>query len=118
MRRKLILLQRIGFLGMFIVLLVSTMSLINSIDNQTISNVSAVAKPMVVMELFTSQGCSSCPPADAILAGYVASHNEQIIPLSFHVDYWNRLGWTDSFSSSVYSARQQWYSQHIPQATV
>jgi hypothetical protein len=118
MRRKLIQLQRIGFLGMFIVLLVITMSLINSIDNQTIPNTSADAKPMVIMELFTSQGCSSCPPADAILAEYAASHNEQIIPLSFHVDYWNRLGWADSFSSSVYSARQQWYIQHIPKATV
>jgi hypothetical protein len=118
MRRKLILLQRIGFLGMFIVLLLTTMSLINSIDNQAVSNVSAVVKPMVVMELFTSQGCSSCPPADALLADYATSHNEQIIPLSFHVDYWNRLGWTDSFSSSVYSARQQWYSRHIPKATV
>ena len=118
MRRKLILLQRIGILGMFIVLLSSTISMVNSIDHPGSSNKSTVGKPVVIMELFTSQGCSSCPPADAILAEYASKHNEQIIPLSFHVDYWNRLGWTDSFSNSAYSTRQQWYSEHIPQATV
>jgi len=73
---------------------------------------------MVVMELFTSQGCSSCPPADALLAEYAAAHNEQIIPLSFHVDYWNRLGWADPFSNKIYSERQQWYSQHLPKGSV
>jgi hypothetical protein len=70
------------------------------------------------MELFTSQGCSSCPPADALLAEYVASENKNIIPLSFHVDYWNRLGWTDPFSSSAYSERQVWYSRHLPKGSV
>jgi len=70
------------------------------------------------MELFTSQGCSSCPPADALLAEYVTSNNTQIIPLSFHVDYWNRLGWADPFSSNAYSVRQQWYSEHLPKGSV
>jgi hypothetical protein len=118
MRKKLILLQRIGFLGMCIVLLFSAMSLVNSIDQKKLPNTSIAIRPVVIMELFTSQGCSSCPSADAILADYAKSNNEQIIPLSFHVDYWNRLGWADSFSNSAYSARQQWYCGHIPKATV
>lgn len=73
---------------------------------------------IAVMELFTSQGCSSCPPADALLAEYAKAGNPHIIPLSFHVDYWNRLGWTDPFSSNQFSERQQWYSGHLPGGTV
>ena len=76
------------------------------------------AQGVVVLELFTSQGCSSCPPADALLAEYAAAHNEHIIPLSFHVDYWNRLGWADPFSDKIYSERQQWYSTHLPKGSV
>ncbi len=64
-----------------------------------------------VIELFTSQGCSSCPPADEILANYANQNNDRIIPLSFHVDYWNRLGWIDLFSSSKYSERQKVYAE-------
>ena len=66
------------------------------------------------MELFTSQGCSSCPPADELLGEYATAKNSQIIPLAFHVDYWNRLGWTDPFSNAAFSARQQWYGQYLP----
>ncbi len=73
---------------------------------------------VVIMELFTSQGCSSCPPADALLAEYVNAHNAHIIPISFHVDYWNRLGWADPFSNKAFSERQQWYSQHLPKGSV
>jgi hypothetical protein len=62
----------------------------------------------VILELFTSQGCSSCPPADAILGTY--ANNPNIIPISFHVDYWNRLGWKDPFSQSQFSERQRAYS--------
>ena len=76
------------------------------------------AQGIVVLELFTSQGCSSCPPADALLAEYAAAHNIHIVPLSFHVDYWNRLGWTDPFSNKVYSERQQWYSEHLPKGSI
>ena len=68
---------------------------------------------VVVMELFTSQGCSSCPPADRLLGKYAAGNDERIIPLSFHVDYWNRLGWTDSFSSKKFTERQNMYAQML-----
>ncbi|HMU47278.1 MAG TPA: DUF1223 domain-containing protein [Chitinophagaceae bacterium] len=65
-----------------------------------------------LLELFTSEGCSSCPPADRLLA-QLGHHNESVIPLSFHVDYWNRLGWTDKFSSSEYSERQKKYASQF-----
>jgi hypothetical protein len=72
----------------------------------------------VIMELFTSQGCSSCPPADEILAMYARKHDEHIIPLAFHVDYWNRLGWIDSFSKNAYSQRQRDYAEKLNTGSV
>jgi hypothetical protein len=115
-------LQTISFLGMGILLVFAALMLISSQNYPAVSkqlpNEVTDGKPIVIMELFTSQGCSSCPPADAIFAEYAKTHNEHIIPLSFHVDYWNRLGWTDPFSNSAYSARQQWYSQHLPKGSV
>lgn len=75
----------------------------------------AAAAPLAVLELFTSQGCSSCPPADALLGEMSerATTGENIIALSFHVDYWNYLGWKDPFSSPYYSARQTDYTGHL-----
>jgi len=63
-----------------------------------------------VLELFTSQGCSSCPPADALLSELGAS-TRSLIPLAFHVDYWNHLGWSDPFSSRQFSQRQSEYAR-------
>ena len=67
-------------------------------------------KGFVIMELFTSQGCSSCPAADEILGNYAKTDDGNIFPISFHVDYWNRLGWVDSFSNPAYTLRQNEYA--------
>ena len=64
--------------------------------------------PSAVVELFTSQGCSSCPAADKILSRYAKSDN--ILALSFHVDYWNYLGWEDTFSKAEFTERQRRYA--------
>jgi hypothetical protein len=64
----------------------------------------------VVLELFTSQGCSSCPPAEALLSELGSSTNT-VIPLAYHVDYWNHLGWWDPFSSHEWSERQSAYAR-------
>jgi hypothetical protein len=65
------------------------------------------ARPVVV-ELFTSQGCSSCPPADAIAAD-LAANRPDVLPLTFHVTYWNNLGWQDPFSFAGATERQRRY---------
>ena len=66
----------------------------------------------VVLELFTSEGCSSCPPADALISEIGAS-SKSVIPLAYHVDYWNHLGWSDPFSSHQWSERQSAYVQAL-----
>ena len=69
---------------------------------------SSTEKQTVMIELFTSQGCSSCPPAEQWLNSY-EGHDKlwsEVIPIAFHVDYWDKLGWPDVFASKAYSARQ------------
>jgi len=74
------------------------------------------AERPVVVELFTSQGCSSCPPADALLA--TLADRPEVLALAFHVDYWNRLGWTDPFSSVWATARQSAYATQMGSSQV
>lgn len=70
---------------------------------------SAVADAPVVIELYTSQGCSSCPPADKLL-GEVAQRDD-VIALSLHVDYWDYLGWKDEFADPAHTTRQRGYAK-------
>lgn len=68
-------------------------------------------KGFAVLELFTSEGCSSCPPADALLGRIQKEAGDKpIYILAYHVDYWNRLGWKDVFSTPNFSKRQYWYN--------
>jgi hypothetical protein len=68
------------------------------------------SKPITVVELFTSQGCSSCPSADLLLNKVVEEKGSEVIGLSFHVSYWNYLGWKDPYSSEQFTERQRTYA--------
>jgi hypothetical protein len=83
----------------------------------------APARSAVVVELFTSQGCSSCPPADRLLTELGDKtggelEGVEVIPLSYHVDYWNYIGWTDPFSAGEWSLRQRRYAARFASDTV
>jgi len=72
-------------------------------------SVAAQTAPAVVVELYTSQGCSSCPPADAFLA--TLTNEPGVIPLALHVDYWDYIGWRDVFANPRFTDRQKAYAR-------
>jgi len=74
------------------------------------------ADPVVVVELYTSQGCSSCPPADEFVAMLAA--NPQILPLALHVDYWDYIGWADKFAHPKFTDRQRAYARAVGSRTI
>ena len=94
--------------------LISTLSLF-SFTGHPIGKCLAGTDPgFAVVELFTSEGCSSCPAADEVAAKIQKETNEKpVYILAFHVDYWNRLGWKDIFSEPAYSNRQYQYSSWL-----
>ncbi len=76
----------------------------------------AEASPFAVVELFTSEGCSSCPPADELLSALAAEARRDGQPvhfLAFHVDYWDRLGWTDPYADAAFTRRQRGYVERF-----
>ncbi len=74
------------------------------------------AEPVVVVELFTSQGCSSCPPADEFLA--MLASDPRILPLALHVDYWDYIGWEDHFAQGKFTDRQRDYAKAAGSRTI
>jgi len=97
-------------------LLTRTMTAAPATQVNTTTN--ANGKPVAVVELFTSEGCSSCPPADVNLeriSKIKPMANGTVLPLSFHVDYWNHLGWEDPFAKEAFSERQRDYARAAKQ---
>jgi hypothetical protein len=84
-------------------------------------NAAWASEPFAVVELFGSEGCSSCPPADHVLSELTyraRAQKERIFTLSFHVDYWNYLGWKDPFSSKQFTQRQYQYAESLKNTSV
>lgn len=78
---------------------------------------------VALLELYTSEGCSSCPPADRFISNLSATRSpelglDQVVPLSLHVDYWNDIGWKDRFSQPLFTQRQRWLSGLVGSRTI
>jgi len=100
--------------GSFILLLAVTAFINNKSTPAKYTNRVINGKGFALLELFTSEGCSSCPPADELLAKVQTELKDKpVYLLAYHVDYWNRFGWKDVFSSPVYSKRQMAYSRWL-----
>ncbi|MEO0571045.1 MAG: DUF1223 domain-containing protein [Bacteroidota bacterium] len=106
MVKKILILSAV-FLGL------SSMAIIEATKPEEIVLVEGQFEPIVVLELFTSQGCSSCPPADVLLDRAKKQHPNNVFALSYHVDYWNYIGWEDPFSSKQYTTKQSFYNRKL-----
>ncbi len=116
----------IAFIVFGSVLMVAFTNGFDKVDKPTPEVIEAsIYKPVVVLELFTSQGCSSCPSADLLLQEVKKEFVEEVFALSYHVDYWNYIGWKDPFSKAKYADKQREYnikfrnrSNYTPQMVV
>ena len=103
----------------FILVLVSICILIGAAltksfrNNDYTNNKDSAEQSKVVLELFTSEGCSSCPPADELAAKLQKQFGDQLYVLEFHVDYWDRLGWKDPYSLALATQRQRIYGERL-----
>lgn len=106
---KKIIIYTLAFATLFFI---AFMSLSNKAPNY--DNTTAIVgdfDPIIVLELFTSQGCSSCPPADVLLNKVKEQYPRKVFALSYHVDYWNYIGWEDPFSNAMFTKKQRFYNQ-------
>lgn len=107
-------LSKIGFLPVILIVLIVAISCYGFDPKKTTREKEpADNKGFAVIELFTSEGCSSCPPADELVSRLLSENKQDVYILSFHVDYWNRLGWKDNFSNPAFSDRQKQYAHYL-----
>src|SRR5579863_4246289 len=109
--------RRLGMRGNWIGLVLTLMAADALAAPQTIVS---PATRVSLMELYTSEGCDSCPPAEGWLASLRDDGRlwKQLVPVAFHVDYWDELGWKDPFDSHGYTLRQQRISSHAGNLTI
>ena len=104
---------------LFFVAIITSAVLVTASSKPVVKSNSTPGKGFAVIELFTSEGCSSCPSADAVVAKIQKEDLEQpVYILAYHVDYWNRLGWRDVFSNAAFSKRQYQYANWIKGSSV
>ncbi|MEM1259137.1 MAG: DUF1223 domain-containing protein [Bacteroidota bacterium] len=106
MVKKILILSAV-FLGL------SSMAIFGTTKPKKVTVIEGQFEPIVVLELFTSQGCSSCPPADVLLDKAKKQHPNHVFALSYHVDYWNYIGWEDPFSSKQFTTKQSFYNRKL-----
>jgi hypothetical protein len=108
-----------GFAALFAVAAIASTAFIKGSTLTETNKLSADNKGFAVVELYTSEGCSSCPPADELVARIEKeSAGKPVYILAYHVDYWNRLGWKDQFSSADFSKRQNDYANYLNLSSV
>jgi hypothetical protein len=106
--------RSIKILALAAFLTIAALGAMAFINASPLNKVNTDNKGFAVIELFTSEGCSSCPPADELVAKIEKeSKDKPVYILAYHVDYWNRLGWKDVFSSADYSKRQNDYAGYL-----
>lgn len=90
-------------------IIITALACANS-SSQKNTTINKAENGFAVVELFTSEGCSSCPPADNAVAKLLKEHDNNVYVLGYHVDYWDNLGWKDAFSNAAYTKRQRDYA--------